>query len=122
MKRFRSAFENLPQMRLVNIMSAASEPASTRNGSVGARASPPVAANSTRPIAGGGDINNNGSLESFATNDVNNNTVDSGVVLVEPRRNVNSVNGTIDLSQYEQSDVDRLYGDALLVYLKNFNE
>lgn len=109
-------------MRLVNIMSAASEPASTRNGSAGARASPPVAANSTRPIAGGGDINNNGSLESFATNDVNNNTVDSGVVLVEPRRNVNSVNGTIDLSQYEQSDVDRLYGDALLVYLKNFNE
>lgn len=38
------------------------------------------------------------------------------------RRNVKSVNGTIDLSQYEQSDVDRLYGDALLVYVKNFNE
>lgn len=37
-------------------------------------------------------------------------------------KNVNSINGTIDLSQYEQSDVDRLYGDALLVYLKNFNE
>lgn len=122
MKRFRSAFENLPQMRLVNIMSAASEPSSTRNAAVGPQVSLPVASNTTRPIVSGGDINNNGLLESFATNDVNNNTVDSGLVLVEPRRNVNSVNGTIDLSQYEQSDVDRLYGDALLVYLKNFNE
>lgn len=37
-------------------------------------------------------------------------------------RNVNSINGTIDLSQYKSNDVDRLYGDALLVYFKNFNE
>lgn len=37
-------------------------------------------------------------------------------------RNVNSINGTIDLSQYKANDVDRLYGDALLVYFKNFNE
>lgn len=38
------------------------------------------------------------------------------------QRNVKSINGTIDIRQYEQSDVDRLYGDALLVYVKNFNE
>lgn len=55
---------------------------------------------------------------------INNNTIPSSSDLDErpPQRNINSVNGTIDLSQYGQSDVDRLYGDALLVYFKNFND
>lgn len=59
-------------------------------------------------------------------NDMNNNSIDSGSTnghLAQTwRQNVNSANGTVDLSQYSQSDVDRLYGDALLVYFKNFNE
>lgn len=50
--------------------------------------------------------------------DNNNNTVYS----VERTRQVSSLNGTIDLSRYEQDDVDRLYSDALLVYVKNFNQ
>lgn len=61
--------------------------------------------------------------------DLNNNTIslddDSrrGQQRHRPRQNVvDSVNGTVDLSQYQQTDVDRLYGDALLVYFKNFNE
>lgn len=58
------------------------------------------------------DLNNN----SIASDDNNNNSGPSW------RRNVNSLNGTVDLSQYERNDIDRLYGDALLVYFKNFNE
>lgn len=67
----------------------------------------------------GNDLNNNS--PNIASHDINNNTiqVDSNQ---HNNRNVNSVNGTIDLSLYANSDVDRLYGDALLVYLKNFNE
>lgn len=69
------------------------------------------------------DINNNGN----AANDLNNNMIatdrsDDRLASPAWRRNVDSINGTIDLSQYQQSDVDRLYGDALLVYFKNFNE
>lgn len=60
------------------------------------------------------DINNN-------SGDINNNGIPD-VGAERYRNHIKSVNGTIDLSQYEQSDVDRLYGDALLVYLKNFNE
>lgn len=64
------------------------------------------------------DLNNN--------SDVNNNNNPSANSIddrpVGRSVNVNSVNGTIDLSQYGQNDVDRLYGDALLVYFKNFNE
>jgi len=58
------------------------------------------------------------------TNDVNNNSIPISPPMQASnwRRDINSVNGTIDLSQYEQNDVDRLYGDALLVYFKNFNE
>lgn len=78
------------------------------------------------------------SRTSDANNNNNNNTVvsesldiNSNIISIDktddmakfvPARNINSINGTIDLSQYEQSDVDRLYGDALLVYFKNFNE
>jgi len=80
------------------------------------------------------DSNNNGTLDSNwgaapsllnnSTNDVNNNSLATGppVYRANWRRDINSVNGTVDLSQYEQNDVDRLYGDALLVYFKNFNE
>jgi len=69
------------------------------------------------------DINNN-SRPNLVPYDVNNNTIGSASDQADQtwRRNVTSVNGTIDLSQYGQNDVDRLYGDALLVYLKNFNE
>lgn len=65
------------------------------------------------------DSNNN-----QPSNDINNNTISgsSDEPIESHQRNVNSINGTIDLSQYGQSDVDRLYGDALLVYFKNFNE
>lgn len=71
------------------------------------------------------DINNNNSTNQ--QDDVNNN-----IVQIDPypgnstaqtwTRNVDSINGTVDLSRYGQNGVDRLYGDALLVYLKNFNE
>lgn len=74
--------------------------------------------------------NNNNNDDSASTNDVNNNTISGSSGQVDNNhkhqrhqsRIRNSVNGTIDLSEYEQSDVDRLYGDALLVYVKNFNE
>lgn len=79
------------------------------------------------------------SVPALVKNDVNNNTNNdlnnNNTLITEPNEvNVGdswrnnpavvsrSVNGTIDLSQYGQNDVDRLYGDALLVYLKNFNE
>lgn len=70
----------------------------------------------------GDDLNNNNSTH-LDSNDLNNNSIMSGRA-DQPtwRRNVDSINGTIDLSQYQQTDVDRLYGDALLVYFKNFNE
>lgn len=54
--------------------------------------------------------------------DLNNNSIETEPVQPNRRQNVNSINGTVDLSQYSQADVDRLYGDALLVYFKNFNE
>ena len=63
------------------------------------------------------DTNNN-SIEARKEDDINNN--------IEPpgnwRRSIDSVNGTVDVSLYERNDIDRLYGDALLVYFKNFNE
>ena len=65
--------------------------------------------------------NNNTDRMTNNLDDVNNNSIHSGNQSGW-RRNISSINGTIDLSQYEQSDVDRLYGDALLVYFKNFNE
>jgi hypothetical protein len=55
-------------------------------------------------------------------NDLNNNSIDTQGARPTRRQNVSSINGTVDLSQYSQEDVDRLYGDALLVYFKNFNE
>lgn len=115
---------SLKRMRSGPLMGAASEPSLSRNIANGRQHSPSsLATNSTnnQPIMNSSDINNNGLLASSPSNDLNNNTIYTTDV-VEPRRNINSVNGTIDLSQYEQSDVDRLYGDALLVYLKNFNE
>lgn len=76
-----------------------------------------------QPQVTSNDMNNNNRILNLATNDImNDNTIALGRSQSAWRRNVNSVNGTIDLSQYEQSDVDRLYGDALLVYFKNFNE
>lgn len=75
------------------------------------------------------DINNNnefGLRNQSNSNDVNNNIISVSDEAANQQqhwqRNVSSINGTIDLSQYGQNDVDRLYGDALLVYLKNFNE
>lgn len=75
------------------------------------------------------DINNNnefGLRNQSNPNDVNNNIIsvsdEAANQQQQWQRNVSSINGTIDLSQYGQNDVDRLYGDALLVYLKNFNE
>lgn len=67
---------------------------------------------------------NNAPLPSFAPNknDDNNNELAPPPQGQTWRRNVSSINGTVDLSQYEQQDVDRLYGDALLVYFKNFNQ
>lgn len=73
------------------------------------------------------DLNNNNNNNTWS-NDINNNTIESSSdnLIVEQQtsiqRNISSINGTIDLSQYGQNDVDRLYGDALLVYFKNFNE
>lgn len=72
---------------------------------------------STSPRANTTDVNNNN--ESTATADINNNTISGSS---SSSNQVNSVDGTIDLSQYANSDVDRLYGDALLVYMKNFND
>lgn len=88
---------------------------------------------SSHPASIGSDINNNSATTVSPTNDVNNNTIANldnefnsidGASQSQRALPVvsSSVNGTIDLSQYGQSDVDRLYGDALLVYLKNFNE
>lgn len=77
------------------------------------------------------DSNNNNNNNNHLTsppnpNDVNNNSIQTSMAQSSQtdnwRRDISSVNGTIDLSQYEQNDVDRLYGDALLVYFKNFNE
>lgn len=72
------------------------------------------------------DMNNNNStaLPRRQVNDMNNNSIDTEGGGAQPswRQNIDSVNGTVDLSQYNQNDVDRLYGDALLVYFKNFNE
>lgn len=68
-------------------------------------------------------LNNNNSTDN--DNDINNNTILSSSDSYESQgyqRNINSINGTIDLTQYGQNEVDRLYGDALLVYFKNFNE
>lgn len=81
-------------------------------------------------LNGNRDINNNNELRSRSldSSDINNNTLsgadDASNQLYQPQwqRNISSVDGTIDLSQYGRNDVDRLYGDALLVYLKNFNE
>lgn len=70
------------------------------------------------------DINNNNQIiASININNNNSNSQDNSTVYtVERTRQVSSLNGTIDLSRYEQDDVDRLYSDALLVYVKNFNE
>lgn len=71
------------------------------------------------------DVNNNTRHRQDEANDLNNNAIQTEVSANQQpnwRRNINSINGTIDLSEYAQNDVDRLYGDALLVYLKNFNE
>lgn len=77
------------------------------------------------------DLNNNNAAIDERKNisrrqqasDLNNNLIPSlGQQELASRRDISSVNGTIDLSEYAQSDLDRLYGDALLVYLKNFND
>lgn len=74
------------------------------------------------------DLNNNSSSSS-SNNSTNLNHNDIQVDLEDIpnqprnwRRNVSSINGTIDVTEYQQNDLDRLYGDALLVYFKNFNE
>lgn len=77
------------------------------------------------------DLNNNSTAASMTrkssnseqeASDLNNNLIPSAGRELGARPNINSVNGSIDLSEYSQTDLDRLYGDALLVYLKNFNE
>lgn len=90
----------------------------------------PATTNQNSTFNENSDINNNDDFHnrSLDSSDVNNNTlsgtddVNNQLYQQQWQRNINSVNGTIDLSQYGQNDVDRLYGDALLVYLKNFNE
>lgn len=69
------------------------------------------------------DLNNN-MIDTNQRANINKPTVENGTSGDSQTwcRNVNSINGTIDLSQYKANDVDRLYGDALLVYFKNFNE
>lgn len=72
------------------------------------------------------DLNNNSPSSSHLANTASNEIqVDSEEITNQPRnwrRNVSSINGTIDVTEYQQNDLDRLYGDALLVYFKNFNE
>lgn len=81
------------------------------------------------------DTNNNNhsyqfedSLASFTTNsanlndDNNNSNLNISSSTAYWQSNVNSVNGTVDLSLYSETQRNILYDDALLVYLKNFNE
>lgn len=133
-KRFRAATRASAPLPFNSSLTEASsmQPASTSASMFQPpRAGLEVASTSTNATIS--DSNNN---NISGASDVNNNTIStvgeptlqvynaqaSGDGQQSWRRNVNSVNGTIDLSQYEQNDVDRLYGDALLVYLKNFNE
>lgn len=67
----------------------------------------------------------------LSPNDTNNNNLSAPInetleihdhVIDQRPRQVTSINGTIDASQYNNADLDRLYNDALLVYFKNFNE
>lgn len=88
------------------------------------------ASNSRQIVATGGNSTRQESWRHQA-NDTNNNSIVAGKEddisnNIEHssswRRNIDSVNGTVDVSMYERNDIDRLYGDALLVYFKNFNE
>lgn len=81
---------------------------------------------SFRGSAVSNDLNNNTPSPTNSTNVASNEIqVDGDEIINQPRNwrtNVSSINGTIDVTEYQQNDLDRLYGDALLVYFKNFNE